>query len=867
MRKIAIVLVLAALCGAAFADPYLGYCSPAGMQAGSTVRIVIGGQGLDGVRGAVVSGDDVEVIGIEKVPFMPEKDRTGYRDWAIQWMKGILSGYPAKPMLPPADVVRLWPKNDWWERLSELDRTERDIVARGLFTFRDLPDSQKIGALSQQIILDVAASPHAEPGVRELILYDGNGASAPHPFLITMISHATEPGFVPEGLPDEDLEIHETPVVLDGCVHPKETDVFTLRLVGGRRLTCTLTGREFEPYIGDAVPGFFNPVMRLTDINGRELAFADDFHYLPDPVLTVDIPCDGLYCLEIRDNLFRGRPDFVYSVECVQTETDHPQVTSAERAFLCHPCALGDRTGEDAILVPGMRTIHRVEIETPGKWTFDLIARRIGSPLDGVLTLVDAKGRKLAEWDDIEEDVHLGTVPQAECDPRGEWTFAATGTYRVVVSDRTGAGGPDYAYRLRARPRQPSVEVYATPSSFVLNRQGRAAFYLTAIRKDGFEGPVALEETEDFRFENGTIPSGTNETVVTVVAKNRDWRGLKSVDFRAGGVRIVPADPAEQAFAYKHLLPAAHFNFIRPEPPAAAEEPRWPYMPVDRLSPKRVAVPLVVPVPKDADDALVLARLPAARKHILPDAAVPVAVLPTKGPPDAVTCARAVLAGATRFVRMPGLLYDDGDPDRVRIMARAALQRADNDTLLYLPTGRSLMAGAFGRMARALRDGGWCYDCITDEMLTNDLSRIRRAVLFVPESRRRMPEAVFRQLVELAESGMTVLVEGRLPEGRGKGRIVTGGLRYLLAQKTRARREPFAALPGVRFSRFDRGWYFIHNSGMRPVKGPWRFSSARREILVMEVVSGKIRRVSAGSDGSFAFKVEPGESVWVCTRP
>ena len=74
-------------------------------------------------------------------------------------------------------------------------------------------------------------------------------------------------------------------------------------------------------------------------------------------------------------------------------------------------------------------------------------------------------------------------------------------------------------------------------------------------------------------------------------------------------------------------------------------------------------------------------------------------------------------------------------------------------------------------------------------------------------------------------------------------------------------------LPGVRFSRFDRGWYFIHNSGMHTVKGPWRFSSARREILVMEVVSGEIRRVSAGRDGSFAFEIKPGESVWVCTRP
>ena len=77
----------------------------------------------------------------------------------------------------------------------------------------------------------------------------------------------------------------------------------------------TVTARELQPYIGDAVPGFFNPCLALKDSSGAVVAFADDeSRFRPDPVLRFTPPRNDVYRLEIRDVLFRGRADFVYTI-------------------------------------------------------------------------------------------------------------------------------------------------------------------------------------------------------------------------------------------------------------------------------------------------------------------------------------------------------------------------------------------------------------------------------------------------------------------------------------------------------------------------------------------------------------------------
>ena len=98
------------------------------------------------------------------------------------------------------------------------------------------------------------------------------------------------------------------------------------------------------PYVADAVPGWFQAVMRLCDANGKELAYNDDFRFNPDPLIYFEVPEDGEYVLTINEALFRGRESFVY------------RITIGELPFVTSIFPLGGRVGE-----PVKIEMHRLE--------------------------------------------------------------------------------------------------------------------------------------------------------------------------------------------------------------------------------------------------------------------------------------------------------------------------------------------------------------------------------------------------------------------------------------------------------------------------------------------------------------------------
>ena len=56
------------------ADPYVGYIYPAGIQVGTTNRVVVGGQFFWNVQTGLVSGAGVRVLNVEMVPgFTPPR--------------------------------------------------------------------------------------------------------------------------------------------------------------------------------------------------------------------------------------------------------------------------------------------------------------------------------------------------------------------------------------------------------------------------------------------------------------------------------------------------------------------------------------------------------------------------------------------------------------------------------------------------------------------------------------------------------------------------------------------------------------------------------------------------------------------------
>ena len=555
-RRVLIPAALAfAAASIASADPYIGYIYPAGIQIGATNRLVIGGQNLNRIAGVHFSRGGLRVLKIENVPFFPTPTGTQRRH-LVKWLNGIAAGVRQEPPLSDDWHPEEWRSNSWWRALGSLDAGKIAIVERDLYVPRNT--LQATPSLRQMLLVTVAAEPDAAPGRGELCVYGPGGISAPRPFETTAAPHVAEPLFAPPHRPAPERPPVEVgaggAVVLDGQTMPGETDVFRLRLGRGRHYTFRTTARELQPYIGDAVPGFFNAALVLKGGSGAVVARADDeCRFRPDPVMEFTPPEEGVYRLEIHDVLYRGRADFVYSI------------TVTEGAAAPSPCP---QNVDGVVARPGEVCRKEIEVERPGRLVLDVAARRLGSPLDAVLTLRRAPGGPvLAQWDDVTNTVFVGTVPQAECDPIGVFDLAESGRYVAEVTDRTGHGGPGYFWRLDVHPPQPGFEVCSTRSTLPLARKVPLKVKFHVLRRDGFDGAVSLEFPEGVRVVDGVATAGVD--VVTAQLFSRKGGVPKprpvevfaaaEIDGRTVRVPVVPCDEYEQAFAWKHLVPAESF--------------------------------------------------------------------------------------------------------------------------------------------------------------------------------------------------------------------------------------------------------------------------------------------------------------------
>src|SRR5690606_15999770 len=141
--------------------------------------------------------------------------------------------------------------------------------------------------------------------------------------------------------------------------------------------------------------------------SGREIAYNDDFHFRPDPALACTIPEEGEYVAEIRDALYRGREDFTYRIKVVELA---PERTQAGDAVAGPVAEVAASAGTDLPIAaagaqPGAAAVatHRFSGRAGERIVAEVFARREGSPLDSVLTIVGPDGRELATNDDCED--------------------------------------------------------------------------------------------------------------------------------------------------------------------------------------------------------------------------------------------------------------------------------------------------------------------------------------------------------------------------------------------------------------------------------------------------------------------------------
>jgi hypothetical protein len=370
--------------------------------------------------------------------------------------------------------------------------------------------------------------------------------------------------------PEEQVLRVSVPCTMNGQIAAGEVNRYRFQASAGQRLVIFAKARDLIPYVPDGVPGWFQAVLRLHDAKGNEVAYNDDFRSNPDPLIYYEVPKDGEYVLTINEALFRGRESFVYRI----TIGELPYVTSIfplggrvgepvaiemngwnlEEATLAAPpadaapgrhllaAANGDQLSNYVQFVldtlpecleqepnDDPSTAQKVTLpvivngraDRPGDWDVfevegkagetivaEVQARRLGSPLDSFVKVTDADGVIIALNDD-----HFDAASGLNTDHADSYLMVklpADGKYFVYIGDTRRQAGKEFAYRLRLSHPQPDFELRLIPSRIVMPSKGSASVTVFAIRRDGFDGPIAL------RFKD--LPEGLESAGATLAA-------------------------------------------------------------------------------------------------------------------------------------------------------------------------------------------------------------------------------------------------------------------------------------------------------------------------------------------------------------
>jgi hypothetical protein len=568
----AILALLALLASAAETPgqsaPYVGFVYPAGGQQGTTLEVRLGGQRIDGVHDALVSGEGVSATVKHLYRKLSPQEITLLKEQLKQLQRAASRATAAG---------------------EEVDESSRQFIERIETRIRHWVNRPASESLSSIAILEVVIAPDAEPGAREIRLISSLGISNPlvfhvgqlreysrQPMLTSAFQVLGKEELAQRTRPPEQVEARiELPCILNGQIASGERNHYRFTARQGQCIVVSTKARELIPFIADAVPGWFQPVIAIHDAEGNELAFNDDFRFKPDPTLRFDVPSDGEYVLTITDAIYRGREDFVYRItigEVPLVTSIFPlggQLTGGQLGMNLDIDLQGWNLGGTRLIPPadkaaaGMHLLaaecdglrvgtlpfaldtlpectdvepnnHRLKpqpvplpilingridrpddsdvFEISGRAgdtiVAEVLARRLDSPLDSILQVTNATGQRLAVNDDyLDAAAGLNTH---HADSHLTVTLPQDGKCYVHLTDTAREGGQAFAYRLRISPPRPDFALRVVPSSFNVRGRVGASVTVYAIRRDGFDGPIQVQ------FEN--LPDGLASAPVIVKA-------------------------------------------------------------------------------------------------------------------------------------------------------------------------------------------------------------------------------------------------------------------------------------------------------------------------------------------------------------
>ncbi len=415
-----------------------------------------------------------------------------------------------------------------------------------------------------KVELTIAIAPEVPPGNHLMRIRTRTGISHARQFFVGIFPN------VDEKEPNSDFDspqVVQMNSTIEGVVQNEDVDYYRVSLKKGQRLSVEVDGLR----LGYTV---FDPYVAIIDKNRFEKASSDDtILHRQDGYCSYVAEEDGDYTVMIRESSYRGsgnsyyrlhigsyrRPDVVFpaggkiatktKVRFIEkdgsfeeeaqlpaeidpdymmfSKTQEPAPSGNPFRLVTFDNAFEAEPNEDqakATQVPASPIALNGIIEKPGDIDYfklplkkgmtvevQAFAQSIGSPLDSVVNVYNAKGGSLSGNDD--------GGGRRRLDSKFKVSIPADGDYYVRVTDHLERGGPNFVYRIELITAEPEV-FFASPQytvndnnyrQFIPVPKGGRYATLVNVTRNNVSG--------DFKFDVQNMPQGV-KLLTDVVPKD-----------------------------------------------------------------------------------------------------------------------------------------------------------------------------------------------------------------------------------------------------------------------------------------------------------------------------------------------------------
>ena len=234
---------------------------------------------------------------------------------------------------------------------------------------------------------------------------------------------------------------------------PFVSNVFPMGLARDEEVSLQMIGVQLPP--DSAVIGFKLPMNVPPGPQWLPLPIAGEFSN-PVPLVVSDLPM------------------------LIETQQENNSPSTAQQITV--PTGISGRIETEADI-----DCYTFEAKQGEKFSVEVLARRQQSSLDSTVRILDVKGKRLAENDD------LRLYKRAFADSWIEnWAAPDDGKYAIEIRDLHLRGGQSFVYFLKVTRSQPYFELYLDTDKTQLTPGSAGVLFVNVVRKNGFDGQVLL---------------------------------------------------------------------------------------------------------------------------------------------------------------------------------------------------------------------------------------------------------------------------------------------------------------------------------------------------------------------------------------